>query len=132
MQQVKPVTIAADAMWANLNERNKLSGKYQINLSKLSQQASDALEEMGITVRQKDDQGSFITCKSKNPIRVYDTDGEELTNVLIGNGSKVKAVVGHYDWKNPQGAQGRSASLMKLVVTDLVQYTPEVDMDEAL
>jgi len=132
MEQVKPVTISADVMWANLNERNKLSGKYQINLSNLSPKAADALEEQGINVREKADQGKFITCKSNNSIRVYDTDGEELHNVLIGNGSKAKAVIGHYDWTSPSGARGRSPSLMKLVITDLVQYSPEVELDEAL
>jgi hypothetical protein len=51
---------------------------------------------------------------------------------LIANNSKAKAVIGHYDWTSPSGAKGRSPSLMKLVVTDLIQYTPEVSMDDAL
>jgi hypothetical protein len=132
MEPVKPVTIQAEVMWANLQEKNKLSGKYQINLSNLSQKAQDALEERGINVRSKGDQGEFITCKSNKPIRAYDTDGVELTGVLIANGSKAKAVIGHYDWTSPSGASGRSPSLMKLVITDLIEFTPEVALDEAL
>ena len=63
MEQAKPVTIQADVMWANLVEENKLSGKYQVNLANLSSGAVDALEEMGISVRNKAEQGEFITCK---------------------------------------------------------------------
>jgi len=132
MEQAKPVTIQADVMWANLVEENKLSGKYQVNLANLSSNAVDALEEMGINVRNKAEQGEFITCKSSKPIRAYDTDGTEIKGVLIANNSKAKAVIGHYDWTSPSGAKGRSPSLMKLVITDLIQYTPEVDMAEAL
>ena len=82
-------------------------------------------------------QGDFITAKSNNPIRAYDTDGNEIKGILIGNGSKAKAVIGYYDWKSPAGQAGRSPSLMKLVVTDLIAYNggaevTEVALDEAL
>jgi hypothetical protein len=66
--------------------------------------------------------GKYITCKSEKPIRVYDTDGDELAaGVQIGNGSKAKALVGSYDWtyKNKKGV---SPALRKLVITDLVEY----------
>jgi hypothetical protein len=47
-------------------------------------------------------------------------DGDEITED-IGNGSKAKALVGSYDWtyKNKKGV---SPSLIKLVITDLVEY----------
>ena len=137
MSDVKPVTINADIMWASLNEPNRMSGKFQVDLTQLSKAAIEALEMMGLSVRSKEGQGDFITAKSNNPIRAYDTDGNEIKGILIGNGSKGKAVIGYYDWKSPAGQAGRSPSLMKLVVTDLIAYNggaevDEVAMDEAL
>jgi len=118
------IKIKCDIYWAQHNKVNDMSGKYQINLCNLSEAAAAALEEMGITVQIGDDKkaemGKYITCKSEKPIRVYDTDGDEI-NENIGNGSKGKAMVGSYSWtyKNKKGV---SPSLKKLVVTDLVEY----------
>jgi hypothetical protein len=101
-----------------------MSGDYQINLCNLSEAAVEAFEEMGIPVQtgegKKEEMGKYITCKSKKPIKVFDADGDEITEA-IGNGSKGKAIVGSYDWtfKNKKGT---SASLGKLVITDLVEY----------
>jgi hypothetical protein len=55
--------------------------------------------------------------------------------VPIGNGSQAIALVGFYDW-NWKNKAGRSASLNKFVITDLVQYesagapVEEVIMDD--
>jgi hypothetical protein len=92
---------------------------------------------MGLNVRNKPGQGDFITAKSSHPIRIYDTDGAEIKGILVGNGSKAKAVVSYYDWKSPAGQAGRSPTLLKLVVTDLIPYgggtdVAEVDLGEAL
>lgn len=137
MSEAKPVTIAADMMWSSLNEPNRMSGKYQVDLANLSKAATEALEMMGLNVRQKDGQGNFITAKSQHPIRIYDTDGDEIKGILVGNGSKAKAVVSYYDWKSPAGQAGRSPTLLKLVVTDLIPYggnaeVADVDLGEAL
>jgi hypothetical protein len=91
----------------------------------LSDAAAEALEEMGLSVNQdsekKADMGKYITCKSKNkPMKAFDVDGEEITED-IGNGSKAKALVGTYAWTY-KTKKGVSASLIKLVVTDLVEY----------
>ena len=89
----KPVVINATAFWANLQSMNELSGKYQVDLGGLSTAAVEALESQGISVRNKDnEQGNFITVKSRNPIKAYDTSGEEI-GALVGNGSQVKAVI---------------------------------------
>jgi len=137
MSEAKPVTITADMMWSSLTEVNRMSGKYQVDLANLSKAAVEALEMMGLNVRNKPGQGDFITAKSNHPIRIYDTDGDEIKGILVGNGSKAKAVVGYYDWKSPAGQAGRSPSLLKLVVTDLIPYggsaeTTDVDLGEAL
>lgn len=137
MSEAKPVTVNAEMMWSSLQEVNRMSGKYQVDLAQLSSAAVEALEMMGLSVRNKEGQGDFVTVKSNHPIRVYDTDGKEITGILVGNGSKAKAVLSYYDWKSPAGQAGRSPKLFKLVVTDLIPYGGkeefvEVDMDEAL
>ena len=130
--------VEATLFWANLVEKNEMSGKFQVDLAQLSKPAVEALERQGLNVRRKDGQGDFITCKSSHPIRIYDTDGAEIKGILVGNGSKAKAVISYYDWKSPAGQAGRSPTLLKLVVTDLIPYSggeavvAEVNMDEAL
>lgn len=135
MTDMKPFVVKAVAYWACLKDTNKLSGKYQIDLSGLSPEASDLLKQRGMKTRNKDDdRGNFITAKSQSPIRAYDTDGNEIHGA-IGNGSQLKVVLGHYDWTSPSGAKGRSPSIMKLVVTDLIEYIGEeadYDLTEAV
>ena len=136
MSETKPIVLNATAFWANLQSMNELSGKYQVDLGLLSDAAVEALESQGISVRNKeDDRGNFITVKSRNPIKAYDISGEEI-GALVGNGSQTKAVIGHYDWTF-QSKKGRSPSLLKMVVSDLVVYNPEssvptADMEAAL
>lgn len=121
----KRIKVKCNLYWAQLTKVNDMSGKYQVNLCNLSDAACTALEEMGITVNvgedKKEEMGRYITCKSNNPYKAYNEDGEEI-ETLIGNGSKAKAMVGFYPWtyKNKKGI---SPSLGKLVVTDLVAYT---------
>jgi hypothetical protein len=114
-----------------------MSGKFQVDLTQLSKAAMEALEMMGLSVRNKDGQGDFITAKSNNPIRAYDTDGNEIKGKLLANGSKATAVLGYYDWTNPSGKAGRSPSIMKLVITDFIEYMGntaaiDVSLEEAL
>jgi len=134
METTNRVKIKADVMWAYLDRQNEMSGKYQVDLCNLSTQAVDALEGMGISVRQKEDKGFFITCKSTNPIRAYDKDGDVIDGISIGNGSKAIAMIGSYEW-NWKNKQGTSPSLKKLVIDELVAYEgsgePEPLMDDA-
>jgi len=120
------VKLKCDVYWAQTHKLNEMSGKYQINLCNLSDDAVKALEEAGVTVTQgedkKADMGRYITCKSNNPIRVYDADGMEIpADTMIGNGSKGKALVGCYEWKY-KNKKGVSPSLKRLIITDLVEY----------
>jgi hypothetical protein len=141
-EQEQPIVIInADAYWANLTTQNDLSGKFQLDLCNLSDAAVEKLQSIGLQVKNRDDkpeQGSFITPKSNNTIKYYDTSGDDITGVLVGNGSKVKAVISAYDWTF-QNRKGRSPSLKKLVITELVEFAPETDggassydLDEAL
>lgn len=137
MSEAKPVTIKCGIMWANLQEKNKMSGKYQVDLTELSADGKEALEMMGLSVRSKEGHNDFVTAKSVNPIRIYDTDGNEIKGKLLANGSKATAVLGYYDWTNPSGKAGRSPSILKLVITDFIEYMGntaaiDVSLEEAL
>jgi hypothetical protein len=120
----KRIKLKATVYWCFHNKVNEMSGDYQLNLCNLSDAAVEALEGMKITVQtgegKKEEMGKYITCKSKKPIKVFDDDGDEITE-SIGNGSKGKALVSAYDWtfKNKKGI---SASLGKLVINELVEY----------
>ena len=131
MSEAQSVKIKADVMWAQLDKVNEMSGKFQLNLCNLPEAAVVALEEMGITVPEKEGQGRYITCKSANPIKAFDNDGVELAGVKIGNGSKAKAIITSYEWKY-KNKKGVSPSLKKLVITDLVEYGGggSVDLDD--
>lgn len=121
MEATNRVKLKADLMWAYLDRQNEMSQKYQVDLCNLSTAAVSKLEEMGIGVRQKEDKGHFITCKSSNPIKAFDRDGDVIQGISVGNGSKAVAMVSSYEW-NWKNKNGVSPSLKKLVVTDLVSY----------
>lgn len=109
--------------WPFLNEVNKLSGKYQVDVSNLNPKQVARLEEEGINVRNKgDERNYFVTMKSaKFPIRPYSPDGTEIL-AKVGNNSIADVVVSTYEWKSPAGQKGVSAGIQKLIVTDLVEY----------
>jgi len=121
MENTQRVKIKADVMWAYMDKPNEMSGKYQVDLCNLSDPAVQAIESLGVSVRQKDDKGYFITCKSNKPIRAYDKNGDEIEGISIGNGSKAIAMVGFYEW-NWKNKAGVSPSLKKLVIDELVTY----------
>lgn len=131
------IKIKATVYWCQHDKINEMSGKYQLNLCNLSDAAAAALEAMGVSVQvgedKKEEMGKYITCKSANPIRIHDTDNDELVGVQIGNGSKARALVGSYAWtyKNKKGI---SPNIAKLVITDLVEYanTGTIDEDDLL
>lgn len=128
----KPLPINGDVYWAELTTTNKFSGKYQFCLCNLSDAAVEALEMNGMQVRtddKKPEQGRFITMRSKNPIRAYNTSGDQL-NDSIGNGSTATVRVGHYDWNRPAGGKGRSPSCQKLTIRDLVVYEGSAAADD--
>lgn len=131
MTDMKPLAVKAKAFWACTQDKNKLSNKYQIDLAGLSDQAADLLKQRGISVKKVDgdDRGNYITVKSNNPIKAYDTSGTEI-GALIGNGSTLKALVGYYDWEF-SGKRGRSPSAVKIIVEDLVIYEGNSDNSSA-
>lgn len=132
MDNLKPVKVKATVMWCFHNKLNEMSQKYTIDLCNLSDNAVKALEEFGINVLKREDKpekGFYITCKSVNPIKLFDANGNDLSNVAIGNGSTVTAVISKYEWKY-QKRSGWSPSLTKAVVDNLITYEAEKAEDE--
>ena len=128
----KPVKVRAEVQWCFHNKPNEMSGKYQLDLCNLSDAAVKAIETLGLDVRKREDKpetGFFITAKSSQPIRVYDTKGTDLSNVSIGNGSKAVVVLSSYEWKWKNKA-GRSATIKKLVIEELHAYEAEGNEDD--
>lgn len=130
--ELKPLKIEADLMWAFLDTPNQMSGKYQVDLCNLSKNAIKALEDAGVSVRNKEDKGFFITAKSKNyPIKAEDTNGNQIT-AKVGNGSRGIALIKPYAYK-VNGKAGVGVGINKLVVTQLVEYTGnDVATDDVL
>lgn len=127
---METIKIKANLMWAFLDRVNDMSGKYQVDLTNLSEKAIKAIEEMGVVVKYKEGKGPFITCTSQRPIHAYDDGGAKLEDVNVGNDSEAVVVLGYYDWQF-KGKKGRSPSIKKLVVTKLVEYAGAgVDVDE--
>ena len=124
--EMKPVKIQAEVMWAFFDKPNEMSGKFQADLCNLSDGAVKALEEMGLAPRKREDKpekGWFLTVKSNYAIQPYDNDGKEIKEI-VGNGSKAVALIKPYSWKW-KNKEGISASLAKIVITDLVKYNED-------
>ena len=130
--ETKQMKIEADLMWAFLDTPNAMSGKYQVDLCNLSNNAIKALEELGVNVRNKDDKGFFITAKSKNyPISAIDEKGAPVF-AKVGNGSRGIALIKPYAYK-VNGKSGVGVGINKLIVTKLVEYNAEpVDTADVL
>ncbi len=152
-KEKQTVKVSAKIMWCFHNRVNDMADKYTIDFYDLSEAAVEALEEMGISVKFEDPKdvekenkaaakkdkdakpkvarSYYITCKSKNPIRVRDEAQESLDDVAIGNDTEAVVTVGFYDWVNPKKKTetGRSPSARRVVVTELIPYEGS-DMDD--
>ena len=133
MSDIKPVKLQAEIKWAFFDKVSEMSGKYQVDLTNLSDQAVKALEAIGVAVRSREDKpenGFYVTVKSNHPIKPVDEKGNPVT-AIVANGSKATALVSAYEWtwKNKKGI---SPSLMKIVITDLKEYNPEGNIEAEL
>lgn len=122
MANANIVPVAATLYWPNLNRKNEMSGKYQVDLGNLSEKAVNALEMMGLNVNNKgDDRGDFITVKSNYPIDPEFASGDAIDSGMIGNGTKANVAIGSYDWEF-RGKKGRSPSIKKMRVTEVAVF----------
>jgi len=127
----KPIKFEAEVQWAFFNKKSEMSGKYQVDLTNLSQGAVKALQDAGLEPRQREDKpekGWFITAKSNYEIKPIDNSGAEITDP-VGNGSRAIALIKPYEWswKNKKGV---SPSLVKIIITDLKVYNPDSVVEE--
>lgn len=135
--ETKPVVVACELHWPFLNKPNDMSGKYQVDIGKLSSKAVDALSAMSIQVRNKgDDRGNYVTVKSTNPIMPAFSGMDAVDSSLIGNGTKANAAIKPYGW-DFKGKTGISPSLAKLLITEVAVYDKEgdgggVNMDDVI
>lgn len=120
--KAEPFNVRAVLQWAELNRKNRMSEKYQVILTELSDAAVARLEGYGVNVNHSEDRGAFITAKSNNPIKAYLEDGTEVEpDKMIGNGSVAIVRLNTYNW-NFNGKKGTNASIMKLTITDFKEY----------
>ena len=133
----KPVTLKdVTLFWAHLNTKNDMSGKYQVDICQLSDSQVQGLENLGMSIRNKDDdRGYFFTAKSaKFPIIPVDNQGAVLPDdISVGNGSKadVRGII--FDWTHaPTKRSGKSfgINIKGLIIKDLVRYEPAGDGDD--
>ena len=133
----KPVVVSCEIHWPFLNKPNEMSGKYQVDVGKLSSKAVEVLSNMGIEVHNKgDDRGNYVTVKSKHPIVPAFSNTDSVDSALIGNGSKANAALKPYHW-DFKGKKGTSASLSKLLITEVAVYDKDgdggaIDMDDVI
>jgi len=115
--------LKATLQWAQLDKKNDLSGKYQVDLCNLTPEAVTALKAMGVEARvrpKNPEAGYMITCKSNYPIVPVDTDGDIIKGI-VGNGTKANCTVSTYSWSF-KGKSGTSPQVDKLIITDMVEY----------
>jgi hypothetical protein len=124
------IKVSATLMWPFLDRINDMAGKYCVDLCFLSDNAKAALESEGYTIRNKEEKGNFVTCKSTFPIAAYAENGTELVskdvdpitpNVRVANGSLATVTLGGFSWA-AQGKSGQSLTIKRLVITDLIEY----------
>jgi hypothetical protein len=134
----RPIPVKVDLFWAFLNEPNKMSEKYQVDLCNLSKEAVKKLTDIGVEVKQDDkksDQGFYVTAKSKMyPILAVDTDGRKISE-KVANGSKGVAFIKPYEYTF-KGKKAMGVGVSKIVIQDLIVYEKDDvsadDLNEAV
>src|SRR6056300_187502 len=119
---MKPVKVKGQIFWSRHNEPYD-DGRYGVDIGQLSEQAVAKLQdEAMIDVKHKETQDFHVTCKSNYPIKMVDSEGNEITG-KIGNGSDCIAIIDPYTY-NYKGKKGVSAGIRgEVVVTNLIEFT---------
>lgn len=140
MSDLKPVRIAGQLYWSKYMSEfnthfNEDNTKYECTLCHLSDAAVAKLEELGVKVKNKPEQGNYIVAKSKYLFDPVDEDGNKLDPTKFGNGTQAVAVVGSYRHKM-SAKFGASPTIKKLIVTKVVPYegaeSAEEELDDVL
>tara|TARA_R100000808_G_scaffold2522_1_gene9910 strand:+ start:2481 stop:2912 length:432 start_codon:yes stop_codon:yes gene_type:complete len=118
------VIVEAIAKWDNTRNVDKMSQKYQINLTQLDKETVKKLKEIGINVRNnskdEDDKEFIVPRNGMYPPDVVDNDGNPIPpEQRIGNGSKVRALLTPYAYDNSTGS-GVACGINSIRVMELV------------
>lgn len=125
--ELKNVTL----MWANLDTKNDMSGKYQVDLVNLTEENVEKAKALGLHVKSnpaRPEKGFFLTPRSTFPIVPLDTSHNPL-KAVVGNGTLANVLMSYYIPKRkPPGAPDRSPTILRLTITDLKEYTPQAGL----
>lgn len=133
---MKPIRITGVLYWTKwMTEYNKMfnedSTKYECTIGDLSDKDCAALKGLGIKIKNKEGQGSFIVCKSNYTHDAVDEDNNTVPAASIGKGTKVAAIMSFYVHKMSK-MHGNAPSIKKLIVTELVSYVPSKPVEDEL
>ena len=135
----KIVKVEGELFWAKwMGEFNNAFGdtdRYECVIGNLTEESVKRLESIGVKVKYREnrpEQGQFIISKSKFKYVPLSKDkNEEVPLDVIGNGTKVTALVDSYTHKMSK-QHGNAPSVKKIVVQELKQYIPEGEEDLVL
>ena len=129
-------TVEGKAYWCAITRPNTtFDPVYQVDLAIDDATAKD-FTSRGVTVKT-DDRGNIIKLKrkverndgTKNPVpRLVDAKKNPI-DVLVGNGSQIKALYKEFEWTFA-GKSGKSLDLQAVQVLDLVPYGEDFDVAE--
>ena len=137
MSDLKPVKIQGELFWSKwMGEFNKAfdndNNRYECTIGNISDDDAAKLTGLGIKVKHKDAMGNFIVAKSKYLFNPTDANMKEVDVNALGNGSKCIAVISSYTHRM-SSKHGNAPTIKKLMVTEVVTYTPpEDDGDDVL
>ena len=122
----KPVKVQGKLYWnqymTEFNTHfNSDNTKYECTLGNLSDAAVEALKSLGVSVKNKPEQGNYIVAKSKYSFDPVDEEGNKLDAKQFGNGTEAIAIVSSYRHKL-SAKFGAAPSIKKLIVTKVVKY----------
>jgi hypothetical protein len=116
------------AYWASVKSPNtKYEPVYQVNLI-VDRDTAEKYKAEGCTIREMEE-GPALVIKRKvngpngmirNAPKLLDKEGNE-TDILVGNGSKVKVQFNPFDWEYA-GNTGKSLDFQAMKILELIQY----------
>ena len=129
-------TVEGKAYWGDISRPNTtFDPVYQIDVAVDDVTAKD-FASRGVTVKV-DERGKVLKFKrkvaradgTKNPMpRLVDANKNPI-DVLVGNGSQIKALYKEFEWTFA-GKSGKSLDLQAVQVLDLVPYGEDFDVAE--
>ena len=80
---MKPVKVKGQVFWSRHSEPYD-DGRYGVDIGQLSEAAVEKLQDDAmLDVKHKDTQQFYVTCKSNFPIKMVDSEGNEIEDFSI-------------------------------------------------